>query len=318
MRRRHFITLLGGAAAAWPLAARAQQNKVPRIGVLVVGSAEPWDIVRAGLRDLGYVDGQNIVVEFRSAEGDLSRLAALAQDLVQRKVDVIVASFTPAVKAAKQATREIPIVMAAAGDPVGMGLVATLARPGGNITGLSGTAPELGPKSLELIREIVPSATQVAVLGNAKDPFTKPFLEQIQSAGQDMAIAVQAVIVRSDEPFDAGFAAMIGAHAAAVIVQPSLPFPPAIELALKHHMPALSHDGRFARAGGLMSYGASVAERGREAAGYIDKILKGAKPADLPVQQPTKFEFVINLNTAKALGLEVSPTLLALANEVIE
>jgi putative tryptophan/tyrosine transport system substrate-binding protein len=164
----------------------------------------------------------------------------------------------------------------------------------------------------------VPSARRVAVLGNAKDPFTKPFVEQIQSAAQAMAIAVQAVMVRGDEPFDAAFAAMIEAHAAAVNVQPSLPFPRAIELALEHRLPALSHDGRFARAGGLMSYGTSVAERGREAAGYIDKILKGAKPADLPVQQPTTFELVINLKIAKALGLEVPPTLLARADEVIE
>jgi putative ABC transport system substrate-binding protein len=320
--RRAFIAFLGGVALApsllWPLAARAQQTKVPRIGVLVVGSREPWDIVHKGLRDLGYVDGQNIVVEFRSAEGNTSLLAALAAELVRRKVDLIVASFTPAVEAAKQATREIPIVMAASGDPVGMGLIATLARPGGNITGLSGTAPELGAKSLELIRETVPSAGRVAVLANATDPFTTLFVGQIQSAGRTLAVEIQPVMVRGDETFDASFAAMVRERAAALIVQPSLPFAPAIALALKHGLPALSHDGRFARGGGLMSYGASPAERGREAAGYIDKILRGAKPADLPVQQPTKFELVINLKTAKALGLDVPPTLLARADEVIE
>jgi putative ABC transport system substrate-binding protein len=317
MRRREFITLLGGAAA-WPLAAHAQQTKVPRIGVLVIGSPEPWEIIREGLRDLGYIDGKNIVVEFRSAGGNTSLLAELAADLVRLKVDLIVAERTPAVEAAKQATREIPIIMAAAGDPVGTGLIATLARPGGNITGLSGTAPELGAKSLELIREIVPSATRVAVLAHATDVFTKLYLGQIQFAARTLAIEIQPVMVRADAEFDAGFAAMISARAAAVIIQPSLPFPPAIELALKRRLPALSHDGRFAKAGGLLSYGASLAERGREAAGYIDKILKGSKPANLPVAQPTRFELVINLKTAKALGLEIPPTLLARADEVIE
>jgi putative tryptophan/tyrosine transport system substrate-binding protein len=300
------------------LVVRGQQAKVPRIGVLVVDSAEPWEIVRKGLHDLGYLEGRNIAIEFRSAEGNASALASLAADLVRLKVDVIVATFTPAVKAAKEATREIPIVMAASGDPVGMGLIATLARPGGNITGLSGTGLELGAKSLELIREIVPSAARIAVLADATDPFAKLFLQQIQLAAPTMAVEIQPVMVRGDEKFDAGFAAMASEHASAVIIQPNLRFPPAIELALKYRLPALSHDVRFAKAGGLMSYGANLPERGHEAASYIDRILKGSEPADLPVMQPSKFELIVNLKTAKALGLTIPPSLLARADEVIE
>lgn len=319
MQRRKFITLVGGAAVTWPLAARAQQTKVPRLGVLLVGSREPfsrefWE----GLRELGYIDGQNIQIEFRSAEGKLNLLPELAAELVRLKVDIIIASETPSVQAAKRATNEIPIIMAPSGDPVGTGLIASLARPGGNVTGLSAAAAELAGKSLELIREILPSARRVAALADPTNPFTKPFLEQIQLAGRTMGIEIEVVIVRGTEEFDAAFAEMERNRMDAVIVQPTLPRARIVDLVQKHRLPAVSGNRAFADAGGLMSYAGSLVDRYRNAAPYVDKILKGAKPADLPVQQPTKFELVINLKAARALGLTVPPSLLTRADEVIE
>ena len=319
MRRREFITLLGGTAAAWPLVARAQQPKVPRIGVLLVGNREPfWSVFREGLRDLGYIEGQNILIEFRSGEGKLQILPDLAAEMVALKVDIIVASETPAVQAAKQATKEIPIVMSPSGDPVGTGLIVSLARPGGNVTGLSAAAAELAGKSLELIREILPAARRVAALADPKNPFTKPFLEQIQLAARTLGVEIQSHMVRCAEEFDAAFSEMARQQADAVIVQPTLPRKGAIDLALKHRLLAVSGNRAFADAGGLMSYAASIADRYRNSAVYVDKILKGSKPSELPVQQPTRFELVINLKTAKALGLTVPPSLLARADEVIE
>jgi putative tryptophan/tyrosine transport system substrate-binding protein len=316
MRRREFLTLLGGAAVTSPFAAHAQK-RVARIGVLLVGGPEFMGPYRDALRDLGYVEGKNIQLEVRSARGQTNRLPELAAELVRSKVDVIVASLTPAVTAAKNATRDIPIVMAPAGDPVATGLIANLARPGGNITGLSATGAQLSSKNLELIREIVPTARRVAVLGNPSDPFTKPYLEQIHEGAQAMRFDIQPIMVRGSDELDGAFTAMARERADAVIIQGSLPIK-SIDLALKYRLPVLSHQKFVAQEGGLASYSASIAERGREIAGYVDKILKGAKPADLPVQQPTKFELVINLKTAKALGLEVPPTLLARADEVIE
>jgi putative ABC transport system substrate-binding protein len=321
MRRRDFITLLGGAAAAWPLTARAQQPKLPRIGVLVTSDPEPfWRLFREGLRANGYIEGRNIQFEFRSAERKPDLLRVLAQELVRLKVDIIVASLTPAVIAARQATSEIPIVMVPAGDPVQTGLVSSLARPGGNITGLSSTTAELYVKTLELIREVLPSTRRVAVLANAAiaaDPFAKPFVEQIEEAGRTLGIAIQTIRVRGEEEFDAAFAAMDRERADAVMVQGSLPRKPALDLALKHSLPLMGGQ-LLIQEGGLISYSANQNDMYRRAAYYIDRILKGVKPADLPVEQPTRFELVINLKTAKALGLTVPPTLLARADEVIE
>jgi len=318
VRRREFIMLLGGAAAC-PLAARAQQPKLPKIGILIPANPEPfWNEFQQGLREHDYIEGQTIQFEFRSAEGKPNLLRGLADELVRLKVDIIVASQTPAVTAARQATTEIPIVMAPAGDPVGTGLISSLARPGGNITGLSSTTAELGAKTLELIRDVLPSTRRVAVLANAVDPFSRPFSELIEDGGRTLGIAIQTIKVRRVEEFDAAFAAMDKERADAVIVQPSLPRKPALDLALKHRLPAIGATPLLRREGGLMSYSGAQTDTYRRAAFYIDRILKGAKPADLPVEQPTRYELIVNLKTAKALGLTVPPTLLARADEVIE
>jgi putative ABC transport system substrate-binding protein len=316
MRRRTFISLLG--AAAWPLTARSQQAK-HRIGVLLVGNQEPfWSQFREGLRALGYIDGQNIQIELRSAGGKLNILPDLAADLVRLKVDVLVASETPAVGAAKQATGDIPIVMAPSGDPLRTGQIASLAKPGGNITGLSAATAELAGKSLDFIREVLPSARRIAVLADPANAFTKPFLEQIQLAARALKMEVQPHLVRAADEFDSAFAEMAKQGADAVIVQPTLPRQRAVDLALKYRMPSVSGNRAFADAGGLLTYAASLADRYREAAGYVDKILKGRAPGDLPVQQPTRFELVINLRTARAIGITMPPSLLRQADDVIE
>jgi putative tryptophan/tyrosine transport system substrate-binding protein len=320
MRRREFLTFASVAVLS-PLASAAQQPKVPTIGALVIGNTDPeefWRVFRQGLRDLGYVEGQNIRFEFRSAEGQANRLPELAAELVRLKVDVIVTWFTPPTQAAKQATRQIPIVMADAGDPVGMGLVASLARPGGNVTGIAGMTAELSGKCIELIREMLPAARRVTALANATDPFSKPFLEQVQLGGEATGTTINPIKTSSREEFEAAFAAMEKERPDAVIVQPSLPSKRAAELALKHRVPAVSVPRRFAEEGGLMSYSPRIADLYRKAAVYVDKILKGAQPADLPLEQPTIFELVINLKTAKALGLTVPPIFLARADELIE
>jgi putative ABC transport system substrate-binding protein len=284
MMRREFIVLLGGAAVAWPLVARAQQGeRVRRIGVFLVSGPEPMGPFHEALRD----------------------------------VDVIVAIQTPAVYAAKNATRDIPIVMMA-GDPIATGLITNLARPDGNLTGLSGAAAELAAKSLELIPEIVTGARRVGVLGNANDPFMKPFVEEIQQAAPKMHLEVHQIIVRSSDELDGAFAAIARQRADAVMIQGSLSDKLTVGLALKYRLPSLSTQKSAVRAGILMSYSASLAERGQEIARYVDKILKGAKPAELPVQQPTRYEMAINLKTAKALGLTIPPSVLARADEVIE
>jgi putative ABC transport system substrate-binding protein len=320
VKRRQFITLICGAAAAtWPVVTRAQQGAMPRIGILVVGSSDFFlRVFRQGLHDFGYVEGQNLTVEVRSGGGNLDPLPGLAQELVRLRPDVIVASQTPAVQAVKQATNDIPIVMAAAGDPVGTGLVASLSRPGGNVTGISAATAELAGKCLELIKELLPAAKRAAVLANATDPFTKSLLDQVGLASRVTGISVRALPVYNASEFGTAFAEMEREPVDAVIVQPSLLHKPAAELALRHHLPALAPTRGFVEAGGLMSYSGRTADVYRDAAGYVDKILKGSKPADLPVQQPSKFELIINLKTAKALGLKMPPTLLARADEVIE
>ncbi len=320
MKRRDLLTLLGGAAALWPLAGAAQQPKIPTIGVLAVGDPTPFlSLFREGLRDRGYVEGRNIQLEVRSAGGKEDLLSDLAAELTRRNVDVIVAILTPAVRAAKRATQTIPIVMAMAGAPVETGLIASIARPGGNITGLSATSAELGGKRVELIYETLPSVRRIAVLANATDAFTKPFVDEIERAGRTIGLQIRPIMVTGSSEFEAAFAAMDKERADAVIMQASIPAKPAIELALKHRIPPFSTTRlSVVEAGALMSYSARFSDAYREAAVYVDKILKGAKPADLPVQQPTRFELVINLQTAKALGLTIPPSILARADEVIE
>jgi putative ABC transport system substrate-binding protein len=321
MRRRKFIALVGVAAAAWPLGASAQQPKVVTIGVLVRGAPgwqQFWDLFRQDLRELGYTEGKNSRFEFRSDEGELSRLPELAAELVRLKVDVIVTWYTPTAIAAKQATLEIPIVCALCGDMIGTGLVESLARPGGNVTGNTLLAPQTSAKLVELIREIVPSARRVAALANAPDPFSKPFLKGLQLAGEATGTSIDPIMIHSAEELDTAFLAMEKSRPDAVIVQPSLPITRAAELALKHRIPTACAVSAFVRVGGLVAYFAPEADIYRRAAVFVDKILKGAKPADLPVEQPTKFELVINLKTAKALGLTIPQSVLLRADEVIE
>jgi putative ABC transport system substrate-binding protein len=321
MQRREFIVLVG-ALAAWPLtAARAQQPKIAKIGVLVAGTPDPqpfWTTFREAMHDLGYTEGQNIQFEYRSAQGDRNRLKELAADLVRDNVDIIVTWQTPTVMAAKQATQTIPIVMADSGDPVGTGLISSLARPGGNVTGMAGVTAELAGKSVELIRQIIPSSKQVAALCNGPDPFSKPFLEHAQLGGKAAGVAIKPIILSSNDQLDAAYSDLSEEHVDAVVVQPSLPTQRTADLALQHHLPAVSVPRWFADAGGLLSYSPRQADIYREAATYVDKILKGAKPADLPVEQPSKFELVLNRKTAKKLGLKFPPQLLAIATEVIE
>jgi putative ABC transport system substrate-binding protein len=319
MRRRDFIVVLAGSAAAWPFVVRAQQTKPAKLGVLLVEKREPFSrVFFEGLQGFGYIDGQNIQIEYRSAEGKLDRLPALAAELVDLKVDIIVASETPAVQAAKHATTEIPIVMAPSGDPVGTGLIKSLSRPGGNITGLSAATAELAGKSLELIREIRPSARRVAALADPANAFTRSFLAQIHVSAKAAGLEIHDVMIEATQDLEPIFAELAGRGVDALIVQPTLPRASIIALARKHRLATVSGNRAFADAGGLMSYAGSLADRYRNAAPYVDKILKGAKPADLPVQQPTKFELVINLKTAKALGISVPPAMLTRADEVIE
>jgi putative ABC transport system substrate-binding protein len=321
MRRREILALLGGAASLCSFASAAQQPKVPTIGVLVVGSPASerfWRLFREDMRKLGYVEGENVRYEFRSDEGQSSRLPALAAELVRLKVDLIVAWFTPAALAARQATGHIPIVMALVGNPLETGLVQSLARPGGNVTGMAAIGGELAGKCVDMIQELVASARRIAALVNMPDPFSKTFLEHIERNAAAAGITIEPILIHSTAELDAGFASMEKERPDAVIVQPSLPIRQVAELAVRHRIPAVSFIRDFAGQGGLMSYGSQEADAYGKAAVYVDKILKGATPADLPVQLPTKFELVINLKTARALGLDVPPRLLAQADEVIE
>jgi putative ABC transport system substrate-binding protein len=321
VRRRDLFALFGGAAALWPLAGIAQQRKVPTIGALVVGapgSEKFWRLFREAMQELGYIEGQSIRYEFRSDQGQVSRLPELAEELVRLKVDLIVTWFTPAAQAAKQATREIPIVMALAGNPVETGLVESLARPGGNITGMAGVAAELAGKSVELIRDMMPSGRRVIALANAPDPFSKPFLEHIRLAGTATGTTIDPLMIHRFEELEEAFLEMDKDRPDAVIVQPSLPTKRVAELALRYRVPAVSVIRGFAEDGGLLAFQSTEVDLYRQSAVYVDKILKGARPADLPVQQPTKFELIINMKTAKAIGLTVPPVFLARADEVIE
>ena len=256
IRRREFIITLGSMAVAWPLVARAEQPKMPTIGALVIGNISPeefWREFRQGLRDLGYIEGQNIRFEFRSAEGQIDRLPKLAAELVRLKVDVIVTWFTPTAVAAKQATQEIPIVMAETGDPIATGLIMSLSRPGGNVTGIASVTAELAGKSVQLICDMLPSARRVTALANATDPFSKPFLKQIQLGGEVTGTAIMPIRISNNEEFESAFAAMERDRPDAIIVQPSLPSRRAAELALQHRVPAVSVPRWFVDEGGLMS-----------------------------------------------------------------
>jgi putative tryptophan/tyrosine transport system substrate-binding protein len=320
VKRRDFLTLVG-AVAMCPASAWAQPAGIARIGVLVLGNPDPAPFMtafREGLSDLGYIDGRNIQLELRSAEGKIGDLQATAAALVALSVDIIVTFQTPAAIAAKKATSEIPIVMGSAGDPVGTGLVTSYALPGGNVTGVAGAGPEVGAKNLELIREVLPNARRVAVMLNTPDPFHKPFLQQIQNAGQTLGIEIKPVLVPRADEMDAALAELEKLSVDAVIVQPSLPLQPAADFLLKRRLPSFVPNATFPAAGGLMSYSADQPALYRSSATFVDKILKGRKPADLPVELASKFLLVINLKTAKALGVAVPPTLLTRADTVIE
>jgi ABC-type uncharacterized transport system substrate-binding protein len=326
VKRRKFITLLGGAAAAWPLAARGQQPaKVVRIGWLDLGPAPARasrvEALRAGLRDLGWVEGKNIVIEFRWADG-VQQLPELAAELVRIKVDVIFAPSSTMVEPARQATKTIPIVFANHADPIGTGHVASLPRPGGNITGLSVLATELDAKALEMLKEAVPTATRIGVLWNPTTPSQVPGLQAVKAAGEKLGLALHLVSAATVEEFDDALASMVRERVGGVFVVPSpltlMQAPRLAQLALQYQLPTMFAPGENVEAGGLMSYGADRNDLVRRAALYIDKILKGAKPAELPVEQASKYQLTINLKTARALGIEVPATLLARADEVIE
>jgi putative ABC transport system substrate-binding protein len=334
--RREFIGTLAGGLLAAPLAAEAQQaGKVYRIGYLSPSSpsdperlASPFGerglaAFRQGLRELGYVEGQNFVIEHRWAEGKFERLPDLAAELVRLKVDVIVSVVTQATLAAKNATRTIPIVLVAAGDPVGSGLVASLAHPGGNVTGPSAMYADLAGKQLELLKETVPRVSRVAVLWNpANAAWQAQMLKATQVAAPALGLRVQLLEARGSDELEGAFVAMTRERASALLVQVDVIFAlharRIADLAAKHRLPAMYGAREHVEAGGFMSYAPNVPDLFRRAATYVDKILKGAKPADLPVEQPTKFELVINLKTAKALGLTIPQSVLARADEVIQ
>jgi putative tryptophan/tyrosine transport system substrate-binding protein len=327
MRRREFIWLFGGAAVLWPLAVYAQQRPLPVIGFLNVASPGPLRqqiaAFREGLKESGYVEGQNVAVEYRWAEGQYERLPELAADLVRQQVSVIfVGGGAPAELAVKAATTTIPIVFSTGGDPVRSGLVASLNQPSGNITGVYHFATGLEAKRLGLLHEMLPKATPIAVLINPNYADAENQLRDVQEAAARLGVQLVVVRANAESDFDAAFWALVGQQAGALLVCAS-PFfnnrrEQLVVLAARHAVPAIFEWRDFAVAGGLMSYGTSLADAYRQVGVYAGQILKGAKPADLPIVQATRFEFVINLSTAKALGIEVPPTLLARADEVIE
>lgn len=316
MKRRQLLAT-STSAIAWPVVSRAQTGKVFRIGVLVLGQPEPfWTIFRETLRDHGYVEGNNIEFDFRSAEFVPARLEVLAAELAALNVDAIVAVQTPAALAAKKATRTIPVILAGVGDALATGLVTSLARPEANLTGVSTATAELAGKSVELLKELLPAARRIAAIANAPDPFHKPFLEQLDKAGGQSGVAIEPVMIERESDLERAFAALSDVDA--VIVQPSLPVKLTADLALAHRLPSASASRRFPAAGGLLSYAANIQHIYRDSAVYLDKILKGARPGDLPVQGPVQIEFVINLVTAKVLGLTMPQSILIRADEVLE
>jgi len=327
MERRTFMAMLTGGIVVSPLAAEAQQaGKVYRVGFLGNSSAAlEANLVgpfREGLRELGYVEGRNIVIEYRWAEGKYERFPALIAELAALNVDVIVTAGTPAALAVKRTTPSIPLVMAAVGDPIGVGLVASLARPGGNVTGLSAIAPELEGKRLELLREVVPKLSHIAVLWNPDNPFHAGSVKETRAAAQVLGIKAQLVGVRISEEFPAAFAAIVRERPGALLVLADRIFlhnrARIVDFGAKHRLPGVYPYRELVEAGGLMSFGPSYPGMHRRAAHYVDKILKGSKPADLPVEQPATFELIINLKAAKALGLTIPQSLLLRADEIIQ
>ena len=326
MKRREFITLLGGAAVSWPLAARAQQA-TPVVGFL--GSASPEAYARRlrafhqALKETGYVEGQNVEVEYRWAEGQYDRLPALAADLVRRQVAVIIAAGAQATLAVKAATTTIPIVFSIATDPVAEGLVASLNRPGGNLTGITSLNVEVGPKRLELLHQVVPSATSMALLVNPTNPsIAEPFSRALQAAARVLGLQLHVLHASSEREIEAAFATLVKLRAGGLVIMPDPLFIARSEqlaaLTVRHAVPSVHLFREFAAAGGLISYGSDEGEYYRLVGIYIGRILKGEKPSDLPVQQVTKVELIINLKTARALGLTIPLPLLARADEVIE
>ena len=320
MKRRAVITLLGGAAA-WPIAARAQQGaKMPRIGI--VDDAPMWQTFRQALRELGYVEGETVNYEYRYSEGAPDRLAAVVGELIRRPVDMIATFGTPPTEAAKAATTTIPIVMIGVGDPVGTGLVASLARPGGNITGNTVLSPDLGAKRLQILREAIAAASRVAYLANPDNASTMTTLAEMKLAAASAGMTLIGVEVGSGTDLGSAFTAMLRARPDALLVSNDplhqLRIDWIISFLAQHRLPGMFQAKENVAAGGFMAYGASVPDLFRRAAGYVHRILQGARPADLPVELPTKFDLAINLRTARALGLDLPPLLVARADEVIE
>jgi putative ABC transport system substrate-binding protein len=319
MRRREFLGLVGGLAATVPLAAHAQL-RVRQVGALILGNADAEAFrkeMREGLAKAGYIEGRDVLFDIRSAQGKLDLLPQLANELAAAKVDVIVALYTPCARAAQQATRDIPIVAIVA-NPVETGIIASLARPGGNITGVSLMAAEAHGKCVEVFADMLPSVKKIVALGNASDSFMPLFLEKVQLSGKAAGIEIAPVTVRSADDIEAAFASILKDGAGALVMQGSLPSRTVAELALKHRLPAATFTRSFPEVGGLMSYGPSATDSFQRGVYFVIKILQGGKPAEIPAEQPTKFELVINLKTANALNLTVPPTLLARADEVIE
>jgi putative ABC transport system substrate-binding protein len=322
MRRREFITLLGGAAAAWPLVARAQQRptKIPRIGI--IDDAPIWDHFRKALHDLGYVEGQNIVIEYRAAQGEPARLVQAARELAGIPVDVIVEFGSTAARAAQMATTTIPIVMISIGDPVRAGFIASLARPGGNMTGNTILGPDLSPKRLQLLKEVIPSVSRAAFLWNPDNASNVVIRDELQAAMPKLGMSLISVAVRSPSEFDTAFAAMLREHPDALLMTNDpfhqLHIQKIIAFLAENRIPGMFQTRENVLAGGFMSYGASLPELFRRGASYVHKILQGTRPADLPVEQPTKFELIINLKAAKTIGVTVPESILLRADEVIE
>jgi putative ABC transport system substrate-binding protein len=326
MRRREFITLLGGAAAAWPLAARAQQPSVPVIGYLDSGASsnEPHRAAafRKGLSEMGYVEGQNVAIEYRWAEGKTDRLPALAADLVRRPVVMIAGAGTPAALAAKAATSTIPIIFETAGDPIELGLVASLNRPGRNVTGVTQLSSEMVPKRLGLLHDLIPTAKVIGFFVNPKDPRAESQTRDIQKAAHELGLQIHILNASTEAEIETAFTGLVQQGGGALIVGTSLFFnnrkDQFVTLAARHGIPTIYQYREYVDAGGLMSYGASLTDSYHLAGLYAGRVLKGEKPADLPVQQSVRFELVINLKTARALGLTIPPGVLAIADEVIE
>ena len=325
MKRREFITLLGGAVSAWPVTARAQQAKLPTIGFLGAATPSAWSERVAAflqrLRELGWIEGRTVAIEYRWAEGRPESFAEIAAEFVRLKVNAIVVAGTPAIIAAKQATLVVPIVFVGAGDPVGTGLVASLARPGGNVTGLSSQGTETVGKRLELLRELIPGLRRLAIMGNVDNPASVLEMLDVQAAARTHGLQVDQLEIRQAGDINPAFQALKGGADALYVPADPLVIANRIRIntfALVARLPTMYTFREYVEAAGLMAYGANFPDLFRRAADYVDKILRGAKPADIPIEQPTKFDLIINLTTAQALGLDVPATLLARADEVIE